>query len=152
MGVYDWFLMLGVLYTGLGSDLFLNWGAGLIVGKHALDLLSPGDVEWESPGDCWRVCRRQRAGHPRGVKPVAARTHLPRGGVNAVPEVCPPHPESNRDTAGSPVHLVRTSIPRGSHIDSPPAGRVTLAVRRRQVRMPRLPTGRCPARLLGIRA
>jgi hypothetical protein len=33
MGVYDWFLMLGVLYTGLGSDLFLNWGAGLIVGK-----------------------------------------------------------------------------------------------------------------------
>jgi hypothetical protein len=32
MGVYDWFLMLGVLYTGLGSDLFLNWGAGLIIG------------------------------------------------------------------------------------------------------------------------
>ena len=33
MSTYDIFLMLGVLYTGIGSDLGLNWGAGLITGK-----------------------------------------------------------------------------------------------------------------------
>lgn len=30
---YDWFLLIGVLYTANGSDLLLNWGAGLITGK-----------------------------------------------------------------------------------------------------------------------
>lgn len=33
MSVYDWVLVLGVLYTAIGSDLLLNWGAGLITGK-----------------------------------------------------------------------------------------------------------------------
>ena len=33
MTVYDWFLLVGVIYTGIGSDLLLNWGAGLITGK-----------------------------------------------------------------------------------------------------------------------
>jgi hypothetical protein len=33
MGWYDWFLVAGVLYTGIGSDLALNWFAGLITGK-----------------------------------------------------------------------------------------------------------------------
>ena len=33
MTVYDWFLLVGVIYTGVGSDLLLNWGAGLITGK-----------------------------------------------------------------------------------------------------------------------
>lgn len=33
MGTYDIFLLFGVLYTGIGSDLGLNWGAGLITGK-----------------------------------------------------------------------------------------------------------------------
>ena len=33
MYTYDLFLMLGVLYTGIGSDFLLNWGAGLITGK-----------------------------------------------------------------------------------------------------------------------
>ena len=33
MNACDIFLMLGVLYTGIGSDLGLNWGAGLITGK-----------------------------------------------------------------------------------------------------------------------
>jgi len=33
MPVYDWFLLLGVLYTAIGSDLLLNWAAGLITGK-----------------------------------------------------------------------------------------------------------------------
>jgi len=33
MGAYDWILVIGVLYTGIGSDLLLNWGAGLITGK-----------------------------------------------------------------------------------------------------------------------
>lgn len=30
---YDIFLVVGILYTGIGSDLGLNWGAGLITGK-----------------------------------------------------------------------------------------------------------------------
>jgi len=30
---YDLFLLIGILYTGIGSDLGLNWGAGLITGK-----------------------------------------------------------------------------------------------------------------------
>jgi len=30
---YDWFLLGGVVYTGVGSDLLLNWAAGLITGK-----------------------------------------------------------------------------------------------------------------------
>jgi hypothetical protein len=33
MSIYEWALLLGVLYTGIGSDLLLNWGAGLITGK-----------------------------------------------------------------------------------------------------------------------
>jgi len=33
VSIYDWFLLIGVLYTGIGSDLFLNWGAGLITGR-----------------------------------------------------------------------------------------------------------------------
>lgn len=33
MSIYDWFLLGGVLYTAIGSDLLLNWGAGLITGK-----------------------------------------------------------------------------------------------------------------------
>ncbi|MEQ8786187.1 MAG: hypothetical protein RIC55_07800 [Pirellulaceae bacterium] len=33
MIVYDWFLLLGVVYTAIGSDLLLNWAAGLITGK-----------------------------------------------------------------------------------------------------------------------
>lgn len=33
MGAYEWFLVGGVLYTGIGSDLLLNWFAGLITGK-----------------------------------------------------------------------------------------------------------------------
>ena len=33
LNTYEWFLLLGVLYTGIGSDLLLNWGAGLITGK-----------------------------------------------------------------------------------------------------------------------
>lgn len=33
MTLYDWFLLAGVLYTAIGSDLLLNWGAGLITGK-----------------------------------------------------------------------------------------------------------------------
>jgi len=33
MGVYEWVLVVGVLYTAIGSDLLLNWGAGLITGK-----------------------------------------------------------------------------------------------------------------------
>lgn len=33
MAVYDWFLLLGVIWTGVGSDLLLNWAAGLITGK-----------------------------------------------------------------------------------------------------------------------
>jgi hypothetical protein len=33
MSSYDWFLLIGVVYTGVGSDLLLNWGAGLVTGK-----------------------------------------------------------------------------------------------------------------------
>ena len=33
MGVYEWVLVIAVLYVGIGSDLILNWGAGLITGK-----------------------------------------------------------------------------------------------------------------------
>ncbi|MCP4380790.1 MAG: hypothetical protein GY798_05110 [Hyphomicrobiales bacterium] len=33
MTIYDWILLAGVLYTGIGSDLLLNWAAGLITGK-----------------------------------------------------------------------------------------------------------------------
>jgi hypothetical protein len=33
VSAYDWFLLLGVVYTGVGSDLLLNWAAGLITGK-----------------------------------------------------------------------------------------------------------------------
>lgn len=33
LSFYDYFLMFGVLYTMIGSDLMLNWGAGLITGK-----------------------------------------------------------------------------------------------------------------------
>ena len=33
MHTYDLILLLGILYTGIGSDLLLNWGAGLITGK-----------------------------------------------------------------------------------------------------------------------
>ena len=36
MGPYDWFLVGGVLYTGIGSDLGLNWFAGLITGKRIM--------------------------------------------------------------------------------------------------------------------
>ncbi len=36
MGWYDWFLVAGVLYTGIGSDLGLNWFAGLITGKRLM--------------------------------------------------------------------------------------------------------------------
>lgn len=40
MSIYDGFLLLGVLYTGIGSDLLLNWAAGLITGKR----LSPDSI------------------------------------------------------------------------------------------------------------
>lgn len=30
MGAYEWMLVLIVAYTAIGSDLLLNWGAGLI--------------------------------------------------------------------------------------------------------------------------
>ena len=33
MSLYDGFLLFGVLYTAIGSDLLLNWAAGLITGK-----------------------------------------------------------------------------------------------------------------------
>jgi len=36
VGCYDWFLVAGVLYTALGSDLGLNWFAGLITGKRLM--------------------------------------------------------------------------------------------------------------------
>ena len=45
MGAYDWILVIGVLYTGIGSDLLLNWGAGLITGKR----LAPDDLEFFYP-------------------------------------------------------------------------------------------------------
>ncbi len=38
MTYYDWFLLAGVLYTAVGSDLLLNWGAGLITGRR----ITPG--------------------------------------------------------------------------------------------------------------
>ena len=33
MSLYDWILLIAVLYTAIGSDLLLNWAAGLITGK-----------------------------------------------------------------------------------------------------------------------
>lgn len=33
MSAYDWILLIGVVYTAVGSDLLLNWAAGLITGK-----------------------------------------------------------------------------------------------------------------------
>jgi hypothetical protein len=42
MTIYEWLLLLGVLYTGIGSDLLLNWGAGLITGKR----LSPDSANF----------------------------------------------------------------------------------------------------------
>lgn len=36
MGAYEWVLIAGVLYTGIGSDLGLNWFAGLITGKRLM--------------------------------------------------------------------------------------------------------------------
>lgn len=33
MSVYDIILLIALLYTAIGSDLLLNWGAGLITGK-----------------------------------------------------------------------------------------------------------------------
>lgn len=42
MTLYDWFLLVGVLYTGIGSDVMLNWGAGLITGKR----LRPDAPNW----------------------------------------------------------------------------------------------------------
>jgi hypothetical protein len=33
MSAYDLILLIGVIYTGVGSDLLLNWAAGLITGK-----------------------------------------------------------------------------------------------------------------------
>lgn len=36
MGIYEWVLVIVVLYTAIGSDLLLNWGAGLITGKRLL--------------------------------------------------------------------------------------------------------------------
>lgn len=33
LNFYDYFLLFGTLYTMIGSDIMLNWGAGLITGK-----------------------------------------------------------------------------------------------------------------------
>lgn len=33
MSIYDWVLLVGVVYTAVGSDLLLNWAAGMITGK-----------------------------------------------------------------------------------------------------------------------